>query len=105
MDTTNTIKRIAAKWQAGVNRSWDGEGEQPPLMFPRFLDGCDYNFSATNCIWVTPYEWFSAPDGHEWCVPFEQKSSTQGGADDISLTTDEAQFVLNNFEALAEYFQ
>ena len=106
MNTANKpiIEGIIAKWQAGVNRAWDGSGEQPPITFVRFLDGCDYNFLDGNCIKVTPYEWFSAPDGRDWCVPFAQAFSSQGGAEDISLTGEEEAFVLNNFAAFAEYF-
>jgi hypothetical protein len=110
MNTANKpiIEGIIAKWQAGVNRSWDGSGEQPPITFVRFLDGCDYNFLDGNCIKVTPYEWFSAPDGRDWCVPFAQRSGAIDfkipGVEDISLTGKEEAFVLNNFDAFAEYF-
>lgn len=98
------MERIVAKWQEGADRSWDGDGEQPPIMFYRFLDGCDYNFLANNCVAVTPYEWFSAPDGRDWCVPFTQEFSSQSGLKDISLTDEEEAFVRNNFEALAAFF-
>jgi hypothetical protein len=104
MDNTTIITSIVAKWQAGVNRSWNGDGAQPPIKFTRFLDGDEHNFTADNCIEVSPYEWFSAPDGHGWCVTFAQAFSSQGGAEDISLTPDEEAFVLNNFAILAEYF-
>ena len=88
----------------GIQRSWNGDGEQPPIKFTRFLDGDEHNFTADNCIEVSPYEWFSAPDGHGWCVTFAQAFSAQGGADDISLTGEEVAFVVNNFEALATFF-
>lgn len=96
---------IVAKWQAGANRSWDGEGEQPPIEFTRFLDGCVDNYMTNNCVTVTPHQWFSAPDGHDWCVPFTQRFSAQGGADDISLTATEEAFVLENFGAFAKHFE
>ena len=104
MDNTTIITSIVAKWQAGVNRSWNGDGTQPPITFKRFLDGDIHNFKGDNAVWVSPYEWFSAPDGRDWCVPFTQEFSSQGGAEDISLTPDEEAFVLNNFAILAEYF-
>ena len=53
--------------------------------------------SGRDVISVSPYEWFSAEDGHEWCVAFEQ-----GG--DIGLSANERAFVLNNFELLASHF-
>eukprot|EP01046_Picozoa_sp_COSAG06_P071190 COSAG06_NODE_20254_length_802_cov_1.773826_2_plen_117_part_00 len=104
VDNKDTIiKNIVAKWQVGVNRSWDGDGEQPPITFSRFLDGDEGNFMGDNCIEVTPYEWFSAPDGRDWCVPFAQdKGASPAG--DISLTGEEVAFVWNNFDALATFF-
>ena len=71
--------------------------EEEKLEFIRFFDGDTYNFIASNTARVSPYEWFSAEDGHEWCVAFEQ-----GG--DIGLSANERAFVLNNFELLASHF-
>jgi hypothetical protein len=105
MDTTNTaiITSIVTKWQAGANRSWNGDGAQPPIMFTRFLDGDIHNFTGDNAVEVSPYEYFSAPDGRDWVVPFTQRF-TPPGVEDISLTLDEEAFVRGNFAALAEYF-
>ena len=69
--------------------------EELVVRWTRFLDGDDGNFSGANCVWVTPYEVFSAPDGREWCVGWDQ-----GG--DIGLDGYEQCFVLNNFPLLAD---
>ena len=31
-DTASMIKTIVAKWQAGANRSWDGNYPEPPSL-------------------------------------------------------------------------
>eukprot|EP01047_Picozoa_sp_COSAG01_P035522 COSAG01_NODE_2733_length_7167_cov_48.846067_3_plen_161_part_00 len=88
------IKNIHDKWMEGA--TWF-LGEEETLQFTRFLDGDSDNFDATNTVWVTPYEWFTAEDGGRWCVPF-----AQGG--EIGLSGDEQAFVLNNFALLASHF-
>ena len=112
MDNTTIITSIVAKWHAGVNRSWNGDGAQPPITFFRFEYNTDYAYEAPPFLkWkshraptrVTPYEWFSAPDGRDWVVPFTQRF-TPPGVEDISLTPDEEAFILDNFATLAEYF-
>ena len=116
MDTTNTaiVTSIVAKWQAGANAMarCDGNGAQSPITFFRFEYNTDYAYEAPPFLkWkshraptrVTPYEWFSAPDGRDWVVPFTQRF-TPPGVEDISLTPDEEAFVLDNFATLAEYF-
>jgi hypothetical protein len=91
------IKNIHAKWMEGASRSWGDLDEEETLQFTRFLDGDSDNFDDANTVWVTPYEWFTAEDGGEWCVEFEQ-----GG--EIGLSGDEQAFVLNNFALLASHF-
>eukprot|EP01043_Picozoa_sp_COSAG02_P053820 COSAG02_NODE_6000_length_3883_cov_1.367336_5_plen_179_part_00 len=90
----------------------DGNGAQSPITFFRFEYNTDYAYEAPPFLkWkshrtptrVTPYEWFSAPDGRDWVVPFTQRF-TAPGVEDISLTPGEEAFVLNNFATLAEYF-
>ena len=93
----NTITKIKKKWIEGASRSWGNLEEEERLEFTRFFDGDTYNFIASNVVGVLPYEWFSAEDGREWCVSFEQ-----GG--DIGLSAYERAFVLNNFELLASHF-
>jgi hypothetical protein len=54
---------------------------------------------------VTPYEWFSAADGRDWCVPFEQGAGNTDQQRAWALTGEEQAFVLSNFELFAAHFE
>ena len=104
------IKTIVAKWQAGANRSWDGNYPQPPICFFVFKDGDSDNFCGDNCVPILAYDYFSNPDARNWCVPVAQRSPDGmgvkiPGVKDISLTPHEEAFVHNNFEAFAAHFK
>ncbi len=66
MDTVTKILLKKEKWIRGASRSWGNLNEEEKLQFTRFFDGDTYNFIASNTAWVSPYEWFSVEDGHEW---------------------------------------
>ena len=54
---------------------------------------------------MTPYEWFSAADGRDWCVPFEQDAGNTDQQRAWALTGEEQAFVLSNFELFAAHFK
>ena len=71
-----------------------------PLVFTRFLDGDDQNFDAGNCVEVTPYEYFSAANGRDWCVSWDHYAHA-----DFALTGEEKNFVVNSFDLFAAHFK
>ena len=64
------------------------------------LDGDDDNFMSGNCITITPHEWFSAPDGRDWCVSWDHYVHA-----DAALTDEEKSFVMDKFELFATHFE
>eukprot|EP01043_Picozoa_sp_COSAG02_P022542 COSAG02_NODE_1175_length_14063_cov_24.197794_10_plen_188_part_00 len=89
------LKTIVQKWEDQQENVRDPRVDpRVPLNFTWFVDGDDQNFVAGNCVEVTPYEWFSAANGRNWCVSW-----------DAALTDEEKAFVMDNFDLFAEHFE
>ena len=100
-DTNVMLKTIVQKWEDQQEIVRDPAVDpKVPLNFTRFLDGDDDNFMSGNCITITPYEWFSAPDGHDWCVSWDHYVHA-----DATLTDEEKSFVMDKFELFATHFE
>ena len=99
--TAMTIKTIVEKWEDQQENVRDPAVDpKVPLHFTRFLDGDDENFDTGNCITITPYEWFSASNGRDWCVSWDQYAWP-----DAALTDEEKAFVMDKFELFAAHFE
>ena len=95
------LKTIVQKWEDQQENVRDPAVDpKVPLNFTRFLDGDDDNFMSGNCITITPYEWFSAPDGRGWCVSWDHYVHA-----DATLTDKEKSFVMDKFELFATHFE
>jgi hypothetical protein len=104
-ETNPTLKTIVAKWEDAWETARGHDDDGASLSFSRFLNGDITDFSTHNCITVTPYEWFSAADGRDWCVPFEQGAGNTDQQRAWALTGEEQAFVLSNFELFAAHFE
>ena len=95
------VKTIANKWLEQQESVRDPTVDpEVPLFFTRFLDGDDQNFDAGNRVEVTPYEYFSAANGRDWCVSWDHYAHA-----DFALTGEEKNFVVNSFDLFAAHFK
>ena len=86
------LKTIVDKWTVAWETARGCDDDGASLSFHRFLNGDTMDFSAHNCITVTPYEWFSAADGHDWCVLFAQDACNTDQQRTWALTEGEQAF-------------
>ncbi len=95
------VKTIVQKWEDQQENVRDPRVDpKVPLNFTWFVDGDDQNFDAGNCVEVTPYEWFSAANGRNWCVSWDHYVHA-----DAALTDEEKAFVMDNFDLFAAHFE
>ena len=99
------LKAIVDKWTVAWETARGCDDDGASLSFHRFLNGDTTDFSTHNCITVTPYEWFSAADGRDWCVLFAQDACNTDQQRTWALTEEEQAFVLSNFPLFAAHFK
>ena len=99
------LKAIVDKWTVAWETARGCDDDGASLSFHRFLNGDTTDYSTHNCITVTPYEWFSAADGRDWCVLFAQDACNTDQQRTWALTEEEQAFVLSNFPLFAAHFK
>jgi hypothetical protein len=104
-ESSPMLKAIVDKWTVAWETARGCDDDGASLSFHRFLNGDTTDFSTHNCITVTPYEWFSAADGRDWCVLFAQDACNTDQQRTWALTEEEQAFVLSNFPLFAAHFK
>ena len=104
-ESSPMLKAIVDKWTVAWETARGCDDDGASLSFHRFLNGDTTDYSTHNCITVTPYEWFSAADGRDWCVLFAQDACNTDQQRTWALTEEEQAFVLSNFPLFAAHFK